>query len=89
MQSVLLIDDSLGTALQFGRDANRPVFLFGDYEWNKRVDTDERWAFDDRVALEGGKEWWKDDTISLSSEDRIRRVRSWEDVLHMLEGESA
>jgi hypothetical protein len=85
MQSVLLIDDSLETALHFGRDANRPYFLFGDYEWNKRADTGDSWAFDDKLALESGKQWWKDDIISLRSEDRIWRVRTWEDVLQWLE----
>ena len=89
MQSISLIDDSLETALHFGRDANRPVLLFGDYEWNKRVDAGDPWAFEDRLTLEGGKHWWKDDTISLRSEDRIWRVRSWEDVLQRLKGESA
>src|SRR6266436_2297026 len=77
MQSILLIDDLLETALTFGRNADRPVLLFGDYEWNKRVDAGGPWTFDDKLALEGGNEWWKDDTIGLHSEDRIWMVRSW------------
>jgi len=89
MQSILLIDDSLETALHFGRDANRPVLLFGAYEWNKRVDAGDPWGFDDKLALEGGKQWWKHDTISLRSDDRIWRVRGWEDVLQWLKGGSA
>ena len=89
MRSILLIDDSLETALHFGRDANRPILLFGDYEWNKRIDTGEPWVFDDKLALEGGKEWWKGDTITLRSEDRIWRARSWEEVLQRLRSGSA
>jgi hypothetical protein len=89
MRSILLIDDSLDTALKFGRHSNRPVLLFGDYEWNKRSDAGDAWAFDDKLALEGGKEWWKDDIISLHSKDRIWRVRSWEDVLQWFREEAA
>ena len=83
-QSVLLIDDSLETALNFGRNANCPVFLFGDYAWNKRVDTDDHWTFDDKSALEGGKERWKDDAISFDSEDKIWRVQNWDEVIQRL-----
>jgi hypothetical protein len=89
MQSILLIDDLLETALAFGRNANRPVLLFGDYEWNKRVDASGPWTFDDKLALEGGKEWWKDDTIGLHSEDKIWRVQSWGQVLDWLKEHGA
>jgi len=89
MRSILLIDDSLDTALKFGRHTNRPVLLFGDYEWNKRSDAGDAWAFDDKLALEGGKEWWKNDIITLHSKDRIWRVRSWEDVLQWFGEEAA
>jgi len=84
IQSVLLIDDSLETALNFGRNANRPVFLFGDYAWNKRVDTNDPWTFDDKSALGGGKERWKDDAISFGSEDKIWRVQNWDEVIQRL-----
>ena len=47
------------------------------------------WTFDDKFALEGGKEWWKDDTIDLRGEDRIWRARNWEEVLRWLKGEGA
>jgi hypothetical protein len=75
--------------LTFGRNAGRPVLLFGGYEWNKRVDAGDPWTFDDKLALEGGKEWWKDDTISLRSGDRIWRARDWEEVLRWLKGNGA
>ncbi len=84
MQSILLIDDLMETALAFGRDANRPILLFGDYEWNKRVAAGGPWSFDDKLALEGGKHRWKDDTIDLRSEDRIWRVQNWGEVLKWL-----
>ncbi|KAI0306472.1 hypothetical protein B0F90DRAFT_1623372 [Multifurca ochricompacta] len=87
IQSALLIDDSMETALAFGRHANRPVLLFGDYEWNKRVDTDDPWTFNEKLALESGREWWKEDIIRLHSEDSIWRVRNWNDVLQWLNGE--
>jgi hypothetical protein len=89
MQSILLIDDLLETALAFGRKAKRPVLLFGDHEWNKRVDAGDPWIFDDKLTLEGGKEWWKDDTIDLRSEDRIWRAQNWEEVLQWLKGDGA
>lgn len=85
----MLIDDLLETALAFGRIANRPILLFGDYEWNKRVDTGGPWTFDDKLALEGGKEWWKDDTIDLRREDKIWRVQNWEEVLEWLKEHGA
>lgn len=88
IRSVLLIDDSMETALAFGRNTNRHILLFGDYEWNKRVDAGDSWTFDEKLALEGGKEWWKEDTISLCSEDSIWRVRNWEEVLQWLKGTS-
>ncbi|KAI9509644.1 hypothetical protein F5148DRAFT_723511 [Russula earlei] len=86
IQSILLIDDSLETALNFGRAANRLVLLFGDYEWNKRVDAGDLWTFDDKSTLEGGNEWWEADTTSLRNEDTIWRVRNWAQVLQWLEG---
>jgi len=86
IRSTLLVDDLLETALKVGRDANKLVLLFGDYEWNKRIDAGDLWSFDEKLALEGGKEWWKDDNTSLSSEDSIWRVRNWEEVLQWLEG---
>jgi len=88
IRSVLLIDDSMETALAFGRNTNRPILLFGDYEWNKRLDAGDPWTFNEKLALEGGKEWWKEDTISLRSEDSIWRVRSWDEVLQWLKGTS-
>jgi hypothetical protein len=84
---VLLIDDSMETALAFGRDNNRPVLLFGDYEWSKRVDAGNPWTFDEKLTLEGGREWWKEDKISLRNEDSIWRVRNWEEVLQWLKSE--
>ncbi|KAH9966768.1 hypothetical protein BC827DRAFT_1124026 [Russula dissimulans] len=86
IQSTLLIDDSLETALKVGRDANKLILPFGDYEWNKRIDAGGLWTFDEKSALEGGKEWWHEDNIGLRSEDSIWRVRNWEEVLQWLEG---
>jgi hypothetical protein len=85
----LLIDDLLETALAFGQNANRPVLLFGDYEWNKRVVAGDPWTFDEKLTLEGGNEWWKDDTIGLRSEDKIWRVQNWGEVLEWLKEHGA
>jgi hypothetical protein len=81
---ILLIDDSLETALNFGRNVNRLVFLFRDYAWNKRVDSNDPWTFDDKYAFEGGEERWKDDAISFGSEDKIWRVQNWDEVIQRL-----
>lgn len=40
-----------------------PVLLFGDYEWNKRIsgpdDVNDERTFDQRLASENGREFWK------------------------------
>ncbi|KAI0273736.1 hypothetical protein BC834DRAFT_225013 [Gloeopeniophorella convolvens] len=88
IKSTLLIDDLLETALTFGREADRPILLFGDYEWNKRIDTGDQWSFDEKLALEGGRKWWEGEVVRLSDQDRIWRVSSWNEVIQWLKSES-
>lgn len=77
----ILIDDLMETALAFGREGNRPVLLFGDYEWNKRTNSMEQWAFEEKNKAEGKEAWWKDDDAVLREDDQIHRVRDWEEVI--------
>lgn len=69
------------TALAFGREGNRQALLFGDYEWNKRVNSVEQWAFEEKNNAEGRPEWWKDDDTVLRDDDRIQRVRDWDEAI--------
>lgn len=70
------------TALAFGREGNRQALLFGDYEWNKRVNSAEQWAFEEKNNAEGRQGWWKDDDTVLRDDDRIQRVRDWDEVIN-------
>jgi len=81
LEATLLIDDLLETALAFGQEAQSPVLLFGDYEWNKRVNSSEQWVFQEKLEAEGGKEWWKDETVELRDDDKIWRVKDWTEVV--------
>ena len=81
MDAKLLIDDLMETAITFGREGRRPVLLFGNYEWNKRVNTDDKWAFHERLDIEGGREWWKEEDVELTPNDAIWRVYNWIEVI--------
>ncbi|THH21005.1 hypothetical protein EW146_g462 [Bondarzewia mesenterica] len=76
LEAQLLIDDLIETALHFGREARKPVLLFGDYEWNKRVNTSEQWGFQEKLEAESGREWWKEEVVELKPEDMIKRVQA-------------
>ncbi|KAA1471100.1 hypothetical protein DENSPDRAFT_837026 [Dentipellis sp. KUC8613] len=79
--ALLLVDDLVETALAFGRHAQRPVLLFGDYEWNKRINTSDQWCFHEKLKEEDGREWWKNEDVELHPEDQIWRVRDWPEVV--------
>ncbi|KAI0054148.1 hypothetical protein FA95DRAFT_1507827 [Auriscalpium vulgare] len=81
IRAVVLIDDLMETALKVGRQGNIPVLLFGDYEWNKRVDAGDQWGFHEKLDEEGGREWWVDDTVVLQDADKIWRTRDWNEVV--------
>ncbi|KAI0065398.1 hypothetical protein BV25DRAFT_1880195 [Artomyces pyxidatus] len=77
--AIVLVDDLLETALVVARQGRLPVLLFGDYEWNQRVDAGDKWGFEEKLQAEGGRKWWLEDTVELQ-DDMIWRVRGWDEV---------
>lgn len=86
MEVKLLIDDSAENAIQcatYKRPTN--VLLFGDYEWNKRFsgpeDAKDEMAFSQRLKAEGGKEFWKFETVDIPDGIPLIRVKDWDKVV--------
>ncbi|KAL0576799.1 hypothetical protein V5O48_005169 [Marasmius crinis-equi] len=87
LNAQLLIDDSSENALQVSTSTSRPtpVLLFGDYEWNSRLssssDAVDTMVFDTRLLIEGGKEFWKDDSEKFDNHvpegAPLYRVKDW------------
>ncbi|KAH6916826.1 hypothetical protein BKA70DRAFT_313918 [Coprinopsis sp. MPI-PUGE-AT-0042] len=87
LKAVLLIDDSSENALQCTTaERPTPVLLFGNYEWNKRVcqsgsgDKLNQMSFDARLEHEGGREFWKDETVPIPEGAPLWRVNGWVDA---------
>ena len=80
----MLIDDSVETALACAKAEPRAhVLLFGDYGWNQREskleESKDRMSYEERLAYENGREWWKDEHAELP--DRVERVKDWTAVV--------
>ncbi|KAG6814040.1 hypothetical protein H0H92_003890 [Tricholoma furcatifolium] len=88
--AVLLIDDSAENALQCATYKEpTQVLLFGDYQWNKRLsgpeDAKDEMAFDRRLELAGGKEFWKEETVSIPEGAPLTRVKDWAEVVRWVQ----
>ncbi|EAU92658.2 hypothetical protein CC1G_01703 [Coprinopsis cinerea okayama7 len=86
LKALLLIDDSSENALSVASAENpTPVLLFGDYQWNQRVcnpaDSHEDTTFDIRLKREGGKEFWKGESVPIPEGAPLWRVKDWSDAL--------
>ncbi|KAF5327119.1 hypothetical protein D9619_004722 [Psilocybe cf. subviscida] len=82
----LLIDDSAENALQCSTASPAvPVLLFGDYQWNKRLcgpqDGTVEMSFDIRLAAEGGREFWKEETVPIPEGAPLWRVKNWQEAV--------
>ncbi|KAF8649756.1 hypothetical protein AX16_005523 [Volvariella volvacea WC 439] len=82
----LLIDDSAENSIQCATaDPPVKVLLFGDYEWNKRIsghgDATDEMAFDNRLKANGGKEFWKEETLDIPDGVPLWRVKDWGEVI--------
>ncbi|KAF8058263.1 hypothetical protein FPV67DRAFT_1524691 [Lyophyllum atratum] len=82
----VLIDDSAENALQCATSRQpTQVLLFGDYEWNKRIsasgDAKDEMAFDRRLEAEGGREFWKEETLEIPEGAPLCRVKDWSEVV--------
>ena len=96
--ALLMIDDSVENALKcVTADPPVPVLLFGDYMWNQRVgrysDITKETSFEDKLKREGGREFWKDDSVALEKEippdAPLTRVKDWNEVLEWVEKKTA
>ena len=58
-------------------------------EWNKRLskyaDIKEELSFEQRLAKEGGREYWKDEDLVIPEDIPLTRVENWEGVLSWVE----
>jgi len=66
-----------------------PVLLFGEYEWNKRVcsldDVHDDMSFDIRLKACGGKEFWKEEMISIPEDAQLWRMKDWSEVIRWIQ----
>ena len=66
-----------------------PVLLFGDYEWNKRVcgpdDAHDDKSFDIQLKAYDGKEFWKEETLSIPEGAQLWRVKDWSEVIRWIQ----
>ncbi|KAF6766513.1 hypothetical protein DFP72DRAFT_22189 [Ephemerocybe angulata] len=89
LKAVLLIDDSAENAYSCVT-AKKPIatLLFGDYEWNKRMcthaDAKHDMSFEARSKLEGGREYWKDETVPVPEGAPLWRVRDWSETVRWI-----
>lgn len=62
-----------------------PVLLFGNYEWNQRVsgagDMCDEMSFDIRFKACGGKEFWKEEALTLPEGAPVWRMKDWNEVI--------
>ncbi|KAF8832644.1 hypothetical protein HHX47_DHR1002025 [Lentinula edodes] len=100
LKARLLIDDSSENALQVSTSSSAatpptPVLLFGHYEWNKRLslhsDAVDAMAFDTRLQIEGGREFWKYERFEdhIPEGAPLHRVRDWEEVVQFVKSARA
>ncbi|KAG5648251.1 hypothetical protein DXG03_006209 [Asterophora parasitica] len=86
----LLIDDSAENALQCATFKHAtPVLLFGDYEWNKRIsgsaEAKDDMSFDRRLEAEGGREFWKFESVDIPEDAPLHRVQDWSAVVRWVQ----
>ena len=98
LRAKFLIDDSMENALKcVVTDPPVPVLLFGNYSWNTRLgrygDITKETSFEDKLKREGGREFWKDDSVALEKEippgAPLTRVKDWNEVLDWVEKKTA
>lgn len=100
LKARLLIDDSSENALQVSTSSSAatpptPVLLFGHYEWNKRLslhsDAVDTMAFETRLQIEGGREFWKYERFEdhIPEGAPLHRVRDWEEVVQFVKSARA
>ncbi|KAJ3890663.1 hypothetical protein GG344DRAFT_66090 [Lentinula edodes] len=100
LKARLLIDDSSENALQVSTSSSAatpptPVLLFGHYEWNKRLslhsDAVDAMAFNTRLQIEGGREFWKYERFEdhIPEGAPLHRVRDWEEVVQFVKSARA
>ncbi|KAL6299660.1 hypothetical protein BKA93DRAFT_805631 [Sparassis latifolia] len=83
-----IVDDSIENAHKCAR-ANPPVpvLLFGDNSWNQREakfgDMKDELSFDEKLELEGGREFWRDDLATIP--EGITRVKNWHAVVQWVD----
>ena len=90
--ALLMIDDSVENALKcVTADPPVPVLLFGDYMWNQRVgrysDITKETSFEDKLAREGGREFWKEESADreVPPGAPLTRVKGWREVVEWVE----
>lgn len=90
LKAKLMIDDSIENALKcIHADPPVPVLLFGDNEWNQReskyADISKELSFDQRLEKEGGREFWKEETVEIPEGAPLTRVKGWDEVVAWVE----
>ncbi|KAI0706061.1 hypothetical protein BC835DRAFT_1311935 [Cytidiella melzeri] len=85
-----LVDDSLENSLKCATHSTpTPVLLFGKNEWNQRLskysNIKEELSFEQRLAKEGGREFWKDENVVIPQDIPLTRVDDWAGVLRWVE----
>ncbi|KIP06933.1 hypothetical protein PHLGIDRAFT_106379 [Phlebiopsis gigantea 11061_1 CR5-6] len=90
LNAKFLVDDSLDNALTCATHEHpTPVLLFGYNAWNQREskykDIKDELSFEQRLEKEGGREFWKDEVITIPEGLPLRRVKDWGEVIQWVE----
>lgn len=85
-----MIDDSLENGLKCAKATPPvPILLFGDNQWNQReakyANIKDELSFDERLKKEGGREFWKDENVTIPEGLPLVRVKGWQDVVRWVE----
>ena len=85
-----MIDDSIENSLKcVHANPPVPVLLFGNNEWNQREskysNINEELSFEQRLAQEGGREFWKEEKVHIPEGAPLTRVNGWDEVVAWVE----
>ena len=85
-----MIDDSAENALKCATaNPPMPVLLFGNNEWNRRLSKfgsmQDELSFAEKLEKEGGRQYWKEETLTLPEGAPLMRVKDWQAVVSWVE----
>lgn len=64
------------------------ILFFGEYEWTKRdsplLHPHDHLSYVERLDVELGREWWKDETVDERLPKNVTRAKTWAAVVEWM-----